>query len=107
MSDAIIPPEVRAFVMEQVDSVVEMEAMLLLRKHGDRLWSARELAPLLYISQAQAQQLLESLASKGVVTDNFRYQPATPQQGGLIDALAQAYKTSLLTLTELIHRKKP
>ena len=51
MSHKAIPEEIEQFILEKIDSVAEMEALLLLRSNPAILWSRESLAKRLYIAE--------------------------------------------------------
>jgi hypothetical protein len=108
MSGADIPDTVRRLISERIDSVPEVEAILLLSQHRGREWSAREVAKALYVGDPVAERLLSVLAERGffVCQENrYRYSPATPELEAAVLALAHAYVHQLIPVTRLIHAK--
>jgi hypothetical protein len=103
-----VAEHVRRFIVETVDSVPELEALLLLRAHRDRPWSAAEAGARLYVSVTVAAHVLATLASRGVLVaegSGYRYAPARPELDAVIADLASAYASQLIAVTRLIHGK--
>lgn len=103
-----IPEHVRRFIVEAIDSVPELEALLLLRAHPDRRWSAEEAGARLYVSTTMASHLLNALAGRGLLArdgEQYRYAPAQPELDAVVADLAATYATRLITVTRLIHAK--
>ena len=73
--------QVLRFVEQQIDSVPELEALLLLWQNRPTAWSVADIAKRLYITPDQAQVLLGDLSRKGLLaplaeqTDLYRYEP--------------------------------
>lgn len=108
MTDDLISPAVRALIAERLDSVPELEAVLLLREHAARGWTAEEAGTRLYVSTTVAAHVLATLAERGFfsATDaTYRYAPATPEIADAVDQLAIAYRRHLVAVTEIIHSK--
>jgi hypothetical protein len=108
MTDGIIPDDVRDFILGHIDSVAQLEALLLLRKGAERDWSAADVAGRLYIDTPAAAELLARLAAEGICGASnglHRYDPATPELARLIDRLAETYARYLIPVTNLIHAK--
>jgi DNA-binding IclR family transcriptional regulator len=103
-----VPEAVRRLIDEKLDSVVELEAILLLREFRLRAWSAREASERLYIRETTASQVLATLAERGFLTcrdETYRYEPDNALLEDACTALAAAYSRSLITVTRLIHSK--
>jgi hypothetical protein len=54
-------PQVQEFIVKKVDSVAQLEALLLLRAGVGRTWHAAAVAQRLYIQPATAASLLRGL----------------------------------------------
>jgi hypothetical protein len=103
-----IPADLHDFILRHIDSVAQLEALLLLRTHADQEWTAEGLASRLYIASDQALPLLESMREDGFVEageEAFRYRGGTADQRQLVDRLAQFYAAHLVAVTNLIHSK--
>jgi hypothetical protein len=108
MPDAAIPDEVREFLLRQIDSVAELEALILLRKTEEQSWTADSVSRRLYVSEPAAAEILAHLAAAGLcVSDNgsYRYRPATAEQRETVDDVAEIYARYLIPVTNLIHTK--
>src|SRR5262245_25820165 len=108
MSDDPISPAVRALIAERLDSVPELEAVLLFREHPSRAWTADQAGTRLYVSTTVAAHVLATLTDRGffAATDgNYRYAPASPELAAAVAELADAYRTNLVAVTQLIHAK--
>jgi len=106
-----IPNDIKQFILESIESVAYLEALLLLRSKPDALWSSGAVANRLYIDQQQTAELLARLDADGFVTlggeDDpvYRYQPATAHLQQMVDSLAEFYAKHLVPITNLIHSK--
>jgi hypothetical protein len=103
-----VPEHVRRFIVEAIDSVPELEALLLLRSHRDRTWSPEDAGARLYVSLPVATHVLSALAARGLlVTDAgaFRYAPGSADLETVIADLATSYSAHLIAVTRLIHGK--
>jgi hypothetical protein len=108
MPVADIPEPVRRLIVDLIDSIPELEAILLLRAHRDRAWTAEEAGARLYVSVTVAAHVLAVLAERGFVARaalGFRYAPATPELDQLVATLATVYAQNLIAVTHLIHSK--
>lgn len=108
MTTEQIPDRVSRLIADCIDSVPELEAVLLLRRGKDRLWTASDAAKLLYVSVPVASYVLDLLTGRGFfahLTEGYRYQPATPELDSTVGELATTYAQHLVTITNLIHSK--
>jgi hypothetical protein len=108
MSMTEIPDEVRRFIVETIDSVPELEALLLLRADPARTWSVDQAGARLYVSETVANHVLGSLAARGLIAQDgprYRYAPARADLDEVVSDLATTYAASLIAVTRLIHSK--
>jgi hypothetical protein len=108
MNNDPIPDEVREFLTECIDTVAQLEALLLLRKSPDQDWNVSELAHRLYVKEAEAIKILSGLVScELAITDgtSFRYHARDAEHQILITEVATTYARSLVPVTKLIHEK--
>ncbi len=102
-----LPDAVRAFVLKSIDSVAELEALLLVRSTGPQPWGVSELAARLYISEAEAGTVLQALHRRALMARDgsvYRYTPPDALRVD-VDLLADAYPRFLIPITNLIHSK--
>jgi hypothetical protein len=111
MDQKFIPDDVAQFVTDKIDSVAELEALLLLRNAPEREWTARELSQRLYLSVKDAVDILAALSAKGLALCKagdpgaYKYQPGLPEVGKMIDRLCDIYAKQIVPVTNLIHSK--
>jgi len=109
MTKPPVPDEVRRFILASVPSVPFLEALLLLRSRPQESWDGALVARRLYVGDAHALALLQSLADAGVAgvgsDGRYRYAPDDAGLREVIDALAATYSANLLGVTELIHSR--
>jgi hypothetical protein len=102
-----IPAALRDFIEKNIDTVAELEALLLLRSNADEAWDTKLLARRLYVAEAEAAAILVRMVDLGFasgVGDAYRYAHGSPQ-AETIDRLAEAYARQLIPITKLIHAK--
>jgi hypothetical protein len=111
MAEFRIPEDVARFVLEQIDSVAQLEALLLLRNDRDKVWNAPALAARLYIGEEETAHMLALLRDRGFVRQSgddptvFRYDPLSPELGENLERLAAIYAKHLVPVTNMIHSK--
>jgi hypothetical protein len=111
MAVDLIPNDVRQFIVDKIDSVAELEGLLLFRRNPDTEWNIGELAQRLYTTPQQTEDVLSHLFSHGflAVTESdlttYRYQPNSPELAEIVDRVAEIYSIYLIPVTNLIHTK--
>jgi hypothetical protein len=107
MVEDAITAELRDFIANNIDSVGQLEALLLLRSNAEHGWSVPTLGGRLYVGEAEAAGILAHLLAKGFVSEQggqFRYDRANAQ-AAVVDRLAETYTRQLIPITNLIHAK--
>ena len=111
MADDLIPKRVREFIAENIDSVAELEALMLMYRHPESSWSADSLAQRLYTSLEQTEEVFGKLCALGLAdTDAGKpatcsYRPSSPGLDDTVRAVADIYAKYLVPVTNLIHSK--
>jgi DNA-binding IclR family transcriptional regulator len=107
MADEHLPDELRDFIVRHIDSVAQLEALLLLRANPHETWDVARTAKRLYASESEAAMVLARLCQDGLLNcqdETFRYQPE-PAAAATVDRLAEAYAHQLIAVTNIIHAK--
>jgi predicted ArsR family transcriptional regulator len=103
--------QVLQFIAQEIDSVPELEALLLMRQHRPAEWTAADLAKRLYIPTEQAQSLLMELSRKQFVApgvgkaDSFYYESKAAERDHLIARTEEVYRRQIVRISTLIHSK--
>jgi hypothetical protein len=105
-----ISPRVLRFISEKIDSVAELETLLILSDDEHRPWSDAEVAARLYTTPANALMVLESLARRELVIPegnpaHYRFAPSHSDDRKLFAEVAVAYRRNLVAITTFIHSK--
>lgn len=106
-----IAQEVSLFLADHIDSVLELELLLLLRSESARTWTAAELANELKIDPAFAAAQLEKfhhrkfLARTDQADGAYRYAPASPELDAAVASVAATYATHRVSMIALIFSK--
>ena len=107
MADLDIPQDLQDFIRERIDTVAQMEALLLIRQSdSSKRWTIPTIAKRLYISQAEAGEALHGLCALnllGRTGDGFALQGLSPQDRAEVERLLTLYKRHLIAVTKLIH----
>lgn len=109
MNTPRIPSRVLRFLAEKIDTVPQLEALLLLWQDPDRCWRAEQIGARLYVSETSASAILRSLQAQGLATCDqdgaFCYSPAWDGSGTLMAEVALAYRHNLIYIATLIHSR--
>jgi hypothetical protein len=107
MADGGIPRRIRQFIASHIDSVGELEALLMLRSAGQP-WDATVVAQRLYATEAETIEMLDRLCRAGLLACSgriYKYECRTEELGRMVDELAELYRRQLIPITNLIHGK--
>jgi hypothetical protein len=113
VSEVEIPQDVRRLLADHIESVVQVEILLLLHADPNRALTPADVAKELRIDAAYAQSELANLSVRGMLrtTDKqanaYRYAPLTPQIDAAVRGLATAYADRRVTVIGLVYSKPP
>ena len=111
MDDSGIPPRLQGFIADHVDSVMQLEVLLLLAEQPGKVWTSRELAQQLRIDEAWVDAQVRAMGAGGLVAvtegppPQFRYEPRAADLGQAVGELARAYADRRVTVIGLIFSK--
>ena len=103
--------EVYRFILNQIDSVPQMEALLLLWENRPKQWSENEIAARLYVGVDVVRNIMQELLRRRLIaasTDSpklFWYETKPGDGDGVIEAVAATYRHNLVRVSTLIHTK--
>lgn len=108
-----IPDDIRRFIQSSIDSIAQLEALLIVREHPDIEWTVSAMSARLYISPEQTSAILFRLSDDELVATKgdgdsalFQYQPGSEELRQMVDRLAEAYGKHLVPITRLVHSKQ-
>jgi hypothetical protein len=108
MTPPDIPQRVLQFLAENIDSVPQLEALLLIGEYPDRTWSAEQVATRIYVRVDRAESILAALHRRRLVDrpeslpDGFRFTTAEDARQ-LIAEVSDSYRSNVVVLTRFIH----
>jgi hypothetical protein len=110
MTAPAISPRVLSFIAEKIDTVAELETLLIMSDDPQRLWSESAIAARLYTSPLNAMAALTSLVRRELVVaegkpEQFRFAPQHSDDRKTFAEVAEAYRRNLVALTTFIHSK--
>lgn len=108
MPTDVLPGELREFLESHVDSVAQLEALLLLQNGPDVKWDPQSIAKRLYTEEKEALSTLTHLAEVGLILwcqNVYKFEPRTTELRQRVSLLAQYYRTHLIPITNLVHTR--
>ena len=109
MADPYVPDVVREFIIKRIDSIAQIEALLLIRSNSREQWSAAQIAARLYISDTEATDALDRLCAADLLRaldGKYRLDGIPSQHIALIDQLLAVYTRHLIPVTDIVHTKR-
>ncbi|HEX3741603.1 MAG TPA: hypothetical protein VHV29_18040 [Terriglobales bacterium] len=109
--DHEIRKQVDQFVLDEIDSVPHLEALLLLWSRRPQEWSATEMAKALYVDRNFAEQVLKDLSQRKLAvgvsgsSDRYSYDAESEERNRLIQALDAIYRREIVRISRMIHAK--
>lgn len=103
-----IPERVLAFIAEKIDTVPQLEALLLLAGDVGRAWSAEDVAARIYVQPDAASLLLQALERRGLVqgagtTATYRYDATWDVSGTRMSEISAVYRKHVVRVATFIH----
>jgi hypothetical protein len=108
MTDEIVASDLKEFILAHIDSIAQLEALLLLREDPTQAWDAAKAARRLYISESEGHEALARLCAEGLLSQSeagFHYAGLAAEKVAMVDRLAKAYASHLIPVTNIIHQK--
>ena len=103
------PSDVDRFIQDEIDTVPQLEALLLLWRSRPRVWRSTDLAAALYVSTETTRNIVEPLERRNLIATNgsgdYSYVPN--ERDALIDAVDRTYRRELIRISRMIHAKAP
>jgi len=105
--------QVDQFILEQIDTVPHLEALLLVWNRRPKAWSVPEMAKALYVPEELAAKVLRDLTQRGLVGESpesagqYRYSSVSEDQDGLMRQVDATYRRELIRVSRMIHSKAP
>ena len=102
--------DVDQFVLEEIDTVPHLEALLLMWNSRPRMWPVQEMAHALYLSPEQTQALLQDLLQRGLLAisndaQQYCYHSHSKEKDDLLCAVDRTYRRELIRISRMIHSK--
>ena len=111
MSTGGIPDDVARFITDYIDSVEQLEVLLLLRASGSKEWTAESIARELRINPESVATRLATMHAQGLLAlvdeegGVYRYEPASSNTDRVVRGLADTYSQRRVSVITLIFSK--
>lgn len=102
--------DIDRFILDRIDSIPQLEALVLLFQQLSASWSVERVARRLWIHAEDARSILQGLMRHQLVMqiggdgEQCRYQ-ANPDYDRLIQAVTESYRTDTIRISRMIHSK--
>lgn len=95
------------FILEEIDAIPHLEALLLLWNSRSREWSFEAMANAIYLSLDATQTVIADLERRGfvVLTDNHRFLYRSTDRDQLIELVDKTYRREIVRISNMIHSK--
>jgi hypothetical protein len=101
--------DVYRFLYHNIDSVEQLEVLLLLRRSPERGWTAEEVAQTLYSHPSSILHRLSSLAGRGLLRElepaTYQYAPRSAELHATVTRVAETYRERRVAVITLIASK--
>jgi len=103
--------DVDRFILDRIDSVPHLEALLLLWSHRPQPWSAGDLGNRLYVPPEVANQVLQGLTAQQLIVstggsgDQYFYQSKSADTDRLLEQVESAYRRETIRIARMVHSK--
>ncbi|HEY8715973.1 MAG TPA: hypothetical protein VIM00_11385 [Candidatus Acidoferrum sp.] len=103
--------EIYHFVLEEIESVPHLEALLLLWNSRPQPWTLENLSSRLYVQPDVVSDLLQDLLQRGLISrvpgppHGFRYESESTEKDAFIAELDSTYRREVVRISTMIHSK--
>ena len=108
MADEVVAGDIKEFILVHIDSITQLEALLLLRSTPNELWDSAKTARRLYVSERECHEALARLCAEGLLSrteGSYSYAGVAVEKATMVDRLAEAYARHLIPVTNIIHQR--
>ncbi|MGH8176405.1 MAG: hypothetical protein ACREV5_09110 [Steroidobacter sp.] len=108
-----IPEHVLQFIAEKIDTVPQLEALLLLWENQSQTWESGVVAARIYVRPDVCAEILQTLQRRELIRSEpgspprYRYNPDWDKSGDLMVQVATAYQRHLVPIATFIHSRGP
>ena len=105
-----LPDDVHRFILSSIESVEQLEVLLLMQGAPDTSWTPEAIAQELYSTPSSIRGRLDALSRQELVvpegsTSAFRYHPTSAALAATINRVAECYRQRRVAVITLIASK--
>ena len=101
--------DVYEYILEKIDSVPHLEAVILLWNSRPVGWTAEELASRIYVPTERTAEILQDLIRQQLVQQTspqrFSYLPRSEEQNEWMFRVDTAYRREIVRISTMLHSK--
>lgn len=103
--------QVDRFIVDEIDSVPQLEALLLFWNNRPKVWSSESMARALYVSPEVSREILRHLDQRHLIAEvegtagEFALNAESEQNQNLLASLDAIYRRELVRISNMIHSK--
>src|SRR5688572_16331462 len=107
--DPAIPEGVRQLLLERIDSVAQLELLLLFHGSAPQFWDAEQLSAELRIERSWVEDQVHALCEQGLLTQNpqqpncYHFQPRSSDLAKHVTILAEMYAERRVSVVALLY----
>ena len=100
---------VEQFIFEKIDSVPQLEALLLIWSRRPKVWLVNEMSSAIYVSAETTLAVLRDLVAKGLAAEEpegagqYLYRSQSAEWENFMELLDRTYRHELIRISKLIH----
>jgi DNA-binding IclR family transcriptional regulator len=101
------------FILEQIETVPHLEALLLVWNRRPKCWSVTDMANALFLPPGVTENVLQNLVQRGLLdeaaesTGQYHFASRSAEWNDFMGLLDRTYRRELIRVTKLIHSKAP
>lgn len=103
-----LPADVLEFLDRFIDSIPELETLLMMSEDPQRAWTGPALAARIYVAPEKARAILEALHRRRLITeaeDGYRFAPIDEEHRARVARVADTYRSKLVAVANFVHGK--
>jgi hypothetical protein len=108
MVEEVLPLEVQQFLLTRIDSIAQLEALLLLYSDPSQAWDCEEISRRLYVDEAICTEILKGLTRQSLLIKKdarYSFHCDPPELESTVRLVREHYTRYLIPVTNLIHSK--